>query len=429
MKKRLIVGLTVIFSLLAHSALAAEYTVKKGDCLRKIGRQFNVPWQGIAKAHNIKTPYIIYVGQKLDVPSAEPAVMKNEASTQYLDELMALQVRVCELEQKLASLEASRKAAVEKKSVDSLVVNNVTTIGETSLIATGKGVSSATIPIITTPTVQQVSTASANVIGGKSDNFEAIINGGYYWTANGPDGHGTFLDARVRVRPFFFGNVGDSGIDLGVGLAAYGLMVDGEAGKNSDPYHKRLWAIGPNAKLYGNGWDTNFDLGFGRVNEFGQGYDETQTAFSPFIWYSNYARRLQDKVWFAKTEVGLGMVIPFADQGQRDMRTGELYFTQWIYDKKLAKDVRLSFGLEAGLGYDKGGAGYNFWQLGPTASLELKNQTVVRLSAGYKEKLGTDGDLFLIGATVYPYVAYQLWQASRITTPTEADLVVNKTAK
>lgn len=41
------------------------YTVKKGDSLSVIGARLNVQWQTIAKLNNIKSPYVIQVGQKL----------------------------------------------------------------------------------------------------------------------------------------------------------------------------------------------------------------------------------------------------------------------------------------------------------------------------------------------------------------------------
>lgn len=47
------------------------YTVKKGDCLSKIGIQMRCRWQDIAALNGIKPPYIIKVGQVLKLPAAE----------------------------------------------------------------------------------------------------------------------------------------------------------------------------------------------------------------------------------------------------------------------------------------------------------------------------------------------------------------------
>lgn len=43
------------------------YTVKKGDTLSKIGAKLGIKWQDIATLNNIKSPYTIYVNQKLRI--------------------------------------------------------------------------------------------------------------------------------------------------------------------------------------------------------------------------------------------------------------------------------------------------------------------------------------------------------------------------
>ena len=50
-----------------YSKKEEYYTVKKGDTLSKIGAKLGVKWQDIAKLNNIKSPYTIYVGQKLKI--------------------------------------------------------------------------------------------------------------------------------------------------------------------------------------------------------------------------------------------------------------------------------------------------------------------------------------------------------------------------
>lgn len=54
-----------IDSRLKDKSNKVTYIVQKGDYLIKIGKKFNVDWKQIAKDNNIKTPYIIKVGQKL----------------------------------------------------------------------------------------------------------------------------------------------------------------------------------------------------------------------------------------------------------------------------------------------------------------------------------------------------------------------------
>ncbi|SDK97797.1 hypothetical protein/2',3'-cyclic-nucleotide 2'-phosphodiesterase / 3'-nucleotidase [Clostridium cochlearium] len=44
------------------------YTVKKGDCLYLIGKKYNISYDKIAKANNIKNVNLIFIGQKLVIP-------------------------------------------------------------------------------------------------------------------------------------------------------------------------------------------------------------------------------------------------------------------------------------------------------------------------------------------------------------------------
>ena len=46
------------------------YTVSAGDSLSKIGSKYGVKWQDIAVLNKIGSPYTIYVGQKLQIPTS-----------------------------------------------------------------------------------------------------------------------------------------------------------------------------------------------------------------------------------------------------------------------------------------------------------------------------------------------------------------------
>lgn len=50
------------------SSSTTTYTVVSGDTLYKIGLRFGVPWQDIAQANDIQSPYLIYVGDVLVIP-------------------------------------------------------------------------------------------------------------------------------------------------------------------------------------------------------------------------------------------------------------------------------------------------------------------------------------------------------------------------
>ncbi|AKY03634.1 endolysin [Streptomyces phage Izzy] len=51
----------------------STYTVVKGDTLSGIGAKLKIKWTDLAKANNLKAPYVISVGQKLKLPAkAQP---------------------------------------------------------------------------------------------------------------------------------------------------------------------------------------------------------------------------------------------------------------------------------------------------------------------------------------------------------------------
>ena len=53
------------------------YTVQKGDCLSVIGSKLDVKWQDIATLNGIKSPYVIYVGQVLKIPTGNTSASTN----------------------------------------------------------------------------------------------------------------------------------------------------------------------------------------------------------------------------------------------------------------------------------------------------------------------------------------------------------------
>jgi len=431
MKKLLIVVMTIVFSLLASSSFAEEYIVKKGDCLGKIGNQFGVAYGKIAKANNIKPPYTIFPGQTLTVPT-----VRKKTVTLISYKVKRLKAEVVALEKELKARKDARLTSIKKaikatdteEEVTAPVAKKEETKTTKVIVTTSEQGKTANVKTEVVATTVVTTAVKDGFTGGSKDVFDLMMHGTYYKTANGTDGSGTSVGGRMRFRPdvFYFSNVGGSDYNLGIGLHAYGSMVDGKAGKNSDAYHNRTLIAGPTAKLYGKGWDANFDLGFGLVNQAGKGYDENQTAAAPFIWYSNYARRIANNPWFAKTEIGLGMIIPIGAKSSRDMNTAELSLVQWIYDKKIKEDIRLSVGVEAGIGYSKSSSATDFYRLGPALSLNYKTQNVVTLSAGYKNKVSSDGDLWLINVSTNVGNIIKLVKASRITEPKAADLTISK---
>jgi LysM repeat protein len=65
----LMIGATGI-AIAPRSAIAdtTHYTVQSGDYLVLIGQKFGIPWQSIAEANSISSPFIIFPGQSLVIP-------------------------------------------------------------------------------------------------------------------------------------------------------------------------------------------------------------------------------------------------------------------------------------------------------------------------------------------------------------------------
>ncbi len=51
-----------------EEACASTHTVKSGEYLASIAKEYKVDWRDIADANDIKSPYVIYIGQKLCIP-------------------------------------------------------------------------------------------------------------------------------------------------------------------------------------------------------------------------------------------------------------------------------------------------------------------------------------------------------------------------
>jgi hypothetical protein len=87
-RKIFVIALIFVFALVAvlpafqapglAATCQATYTVKRGDTLSSIGQKWGVPWREIAAANNIKSPWTIYTGQSLCIPTtgSTPATPK-----------------------------------------------------------------------------------------------------------------------------------------------------------------------------------------------------------------------------------------------------------------------------------------------------------------------------------------------------------------
>ncbi|MHB1907422.1 MAG: LysM peptidoglycan-binding domain-containing protein [Nitrososphaerales archaeon] len=68
-------------SYVQSSSSYVQYTVKSGDTLYSISQVFGVQWQSIATLNNIQSPYTIYVGEKLLIPTATATTSSSSSST------------------------------------------------------------------------------------------------------------------------------------------------------------------------------------------------------------------------------------------------------------------------------------------------------------------------------------------------------------
>lgn len=81
MKKRvisIILMLALCITLIPSQGLTAAskskvHVIQKGESLYKIAKGYKVSWRDIAKKNNIKPPYTIYTGGKLEIPTSEKA--------------------------------------------------------------------------------------------------------------------------------------------------------------------------------------------------------------------------------------------------------------------------------------------------------------------------------------------------------------------
>lgn len=72
MKKIKAIGFALAIMLIAvlafGTANAEVYTVKKGDCLSKIGKKYDVSWKVLARENRLKNPNLIRPNQKINIP-------------------------------------------------------------------------------------------------------------------------------------------------------------------------------------------------------------------------------------------------------------------------------------------------------------------------------------------------------------------------
>lgn len=69
---------------LTSQSYAFTYTVKAGDTLSRIGTKYNVNWQSIASSNGIASPYLLYVGEQLTIPLQSTSLTYTVQPGDYL---------------------------------------------------------------------------------------------------------------------------------------------------------------------------------------------------------------------------------------------------------------------------------------------------------------------------------------------------------
>jgi LysM repeat protein len=58
-----------------------QYTVKNGDTLFNISQKYNIRWDSIAQINNLSEPYVLQIGQSLKIPQATTSKVTDKVYT------------------------------------------------------------------------------------------------------------------------------------------------------------------------------------------------------------------------------------------------------------------------------------------------------------------------------------------------------------
>lgn len=58
-----------------------QYTVKNGDTLFNISQQYNLRWDSIAQINNLSEPYVLHAGQALKIPQSTTSKIADKVFT------------------------------------------------------------------------------------------------------------------------------------------------------------------------------------------------------------------------------------------------------------------------------------------------------------------------------------------------------------
>lgn len=263
----------------------------------------------------------------------------------------------------------------------------------------------------------------------KRERVELYLGAGKYRAFNYDSG-GWYGWGQLGIYPFgsFFPK---DNFEVMPGIMAwYGL------GKGHDRDYDYRWRevnIGPALKVFGQGWDTDVQIGFSYlVNKGGVSkYSSHQRdwSFHPRVHFNNYSREDAGKDWFPRWEADLTARIPFETShrhwwdGERlkDNPTDQTRITAevkpWIRRLYLDQHQTSSVLIGAKFGVEHLFAqnGYQNIFLGPLVRLDLLDKEVVEVSPFTPQfSTLTDSWSWSVSGWIYPQGLYRWWKARGI---------------
>lgn len=82
MKRKIAIVLAVLLVLTSVNISATTYTVKAGDVLWKIARQYGMDYQTLAKHNKLQNPHLIHAGQVLEIPDKSTGEPSTPATSE-----------------------------------------------------------------------------------------------------------------------------------------------------------------------------------------------------------------------------------------------------------------------------------------------------------------------------------------------------------
>jgi hypothetical protein len=226
------------------------------------------------------------------------------------------------------------------------------------------------------------------------------MGGGAY----GQDNEGSYFWAKSRFRPFEMLLNSKK-----IGIGAFGFGAFGSGHDEDFNYRWEKFAFGPSVQTVGRHWDTDLDVGIGRLYNNGNVSEyESKQEDDIFLLSAHgnfYSRRDRGEKWLPKTELNFELTLPYRSVQQHswggeplapnpyDNRVAEVNLKQGLYDFDVeSHNSRITPGFNLGL-VREWGPDSDFFQFGPEITVSYSSFDVFQLSfLNYKKALGDAND-------------------------------------